>query len=64
MQNAIIQEGLRFSYGVSARLQRSNPVGIMKFHDWEIPVNVSPLFPLLHLHFHLQIPVLIPDQMK
>lgn len=41
--NAVINEGLRFSHGVSSRLQRLHPTEVMKFHDWEIPPNVSSL---------------------
>jgi hypothetical protein len=31
---------VRFSYGVSSRLQRSHPTEVMKFHEWEIPAGV------------------------
>lgn len=40
VQNAVIQEGLRFAYGLSARLQRSNPVDVMMFHEYEISPGV------------------------
>ncbi|KAH9205912.1 cytochrome P450 [Leptodontidium sp. 2 PMI_412] len=37
--NAVVQEGLRLSYGALGRLQRSHPFEAMKFHDWEIPAG-------------------------
>lgn len=33
----------RLSYGVSSRLQRLHPTGVMKFHEWEIPPGVNYL---------------------
>ncbi|KAI9641428.1 hypothetical protein NHQ30_010235 [Ciborinia camelliae] len=34
---AVIQEGLRLSFGVVSHLQRISPDQVLKFHDWEIP---------------------------
>jgi cytochrome P450 len=48
-QNAVIQEGLRFSYGVTSRLQRIDETAIMKFQDFEIPAGVCSSL----LSFHL-----------
>lgn len=43
-QSAVIQEGLRLSYGVSTRLQRISPDKVMTFNDgkreWQIPPGV------------------------
>ncbi|KAM0124736.1 hypothetical protein ACHAP3_010138 [Botrytis cinerea] len=38
---AVIQEGLRLSFGVVAHLQRISPDQVLKFHDWEIPPGGS-----------------------
>ncbi|KAI9828093.1 MAG: hypothetical protein M1832_003620 [Thelocarpon impressellum] len=35
--SAVVNEGLRISYGVSHRLQRVMPDRSLKFHDWVIP---------------------------
>jgi cytochrome P450 len=49
--NAVIQEGLRLSFGVSHRLPRISPIAPMRFIDgtkvWEIPAGVSS-----HSKFH------------
>ncbi|TVY25710.1 Cyrochrome P450 monooxygenase [Lachnellula hyalina] len=37
--SAVIQEGLRLSYGVSARLQRIAPNEVLQFHEWSIPAG-------------------------
>lgn len=44
---AVIQEGLRLSFGVVAHLQRISPDQVLKFHDWEIPPGVC----FLPIHF-------------
>jgi len=34
---AVVQEGLRLSFGVAGHLQRVSPDQVLKFNDWEIP---------------------------
>lgn len=51
--SAIIQEGLRLSFGVCTRLARIAPLDTLVLRDgeklWEIPPNVRPLlFPLIN----------------
>ncbi|KAN0095715.1 cytochrome P450 [Hyaloscypha variabilis] len=48
--NAVVNEGLRFSYGVSTRLQRSHPTEVMRFHEWEIPVGTPVGMTSVHVH--------------
>ncbi|TVY53908.1 Cyrochrome P450 monooxygenase [Lachnellula cervina] len=37
--SAVVQEGLRLSYGVSSRLQRIAPNEVLQFHEWSIPAG-------------------------
>lgn len=51
---AVIQEGLRLSFGVVAHLQRISPDQVLVFNEWEIPPGVCPflfssLVPLLSI---------------
>lgn len=48
--NAVINEGLRFSYGVSSRLQRSHPTEAMQFHQWSIPAGTPVGMTSVHIH--------------
>lgn len=59
--NAVINEGLRLSYGVSTRLARISPVEPMKFHDWEIPAGVPVGMTSVLMH---QNETVFPDAMK
>lgn len=45
-------EGLRVSFGVATRLQRSSPDQPMMYKDWVIPPGVI-LFHLFHHYRHL-----------
>ena len=46
--NAVINEGVRLSYGSMHRLTRVQPKNTLRFHDWVIPPNtpvgMTPLF--------------------
>ncbi|KAF8858393.1 cytochrome P450 [Acephala macrosclerotiorum] len=59
--NAVIQEGLRFSYGVCTRLQRSNPIESMKFHDYEIPAGTPVGMTSVLMHAN---PTIFPEPEK
>lgn len=41
LQTSIMLEGLRVSFGVATRLQRSSPDQPMMYQDWVIPPGVS-----------------------
>ncbi|PVH77446.1 cytochrome P450 [Cadophora sp. DSE1049] len=56
--NAVVQEGLRLSYGAVGRLQRSHPFETMKFHDWEVPAG-TPVGMTSYLMHHNE--VIFPD---
>lgn len=47
---AIINEGLRMSYGVSHRLQRVKPDGSLTFHQWAIPAGTPVGMTSIFLH--------------
>lgn len=46
---AVIQEGLRLSFGVVSHLQRISPDQVLKFNEWEIPPGVCYLLSILLL---------------
>lgn len=41
LQTAVINEGLRLSYGVTTRLPRVAPTEALVYKDWVIPPGVS-----------------------
>lgn len=47
---AIINEGLRMSYGVSHRLQRIKPDGDLTFHQWTIPAGTPMGMTSIFMH--------------
>ncbi|KAL9076752.1 MAG: hypothetical protein Q9161_000737 [Pseudevernia consocians] len=50
--NAVVNEGLRMSYGVTHRLQRISPDVALQYKDWTIPINtpVGISSPLMHVN--------------
>jgi len=40
MHTAVIQEGIRLSYGLSTRLSRSSPYRDLQYKEWTIPKGV------------------------
>jgi hypothetical protein len=52
MQNAVINEALRLSYGAVIRLPRIAPTETLKYKDYAIPPGVScPFFFLCIVHY-------------
>ncbi|KAF7919254.1 hypothetical protein EAE99_008556 [Botrytis elliptica] len=56
--NAVTNEGLRLSYGVSTRLPRISPYEVMMYKDWEIPAGTPVSMTSVHMH---QNPDIFPD---
>ncbi|TGO37583.1 hypothetical protein BHYA_0093g00080 [Botrytis hyacinthi] len=56
--NAVINEGLRLSYGISTRLPRISPYEVMMYKDWEIPAGTPVSMTSVHMH---QNPDIFPD---
>lgn len=50
--NAVISEGLRLSYGVTTRLQRSSPDEVLIYNNWRIPRGVGNLIQFSFHYFH------------
>ena len=46
---AVINEGLRFSYGVGTRLARIAPDRVLKYADWDIPSGTPVSMTNLHI---------------
>ncbi|KAF7864391.1 hypothetical protein EAF04_006525 [Stromatinia cepivora] len=56
--NAVANEGLRLSYGISTRLPRISPYEVMMYKDWEIPAGTPVSMTSIHMH---QNPSIFPD---
>ncbi|KAF5879051.1 putative cytochrome p450 protein [Botrytis fragariae] len=56
--NAVANEGLRLSYGISTRLPRISPYEVMMYKDWEIPAGTPVSMTSVHMH---QNPDIFPD---
>ncbi|TGO81066.1 hypothetical protein BPOR_1379g00010 [Botrytis porri] len=56
--NAVANEGLRLSYGISTRLPRVSPYEVMMYKDWEIPAGTPVSMTSVHMH---QNPDIFPD---
>ncbi|KAF7954756.1 uncharacterized protein EAE97_000015 [Botrytis byssoidea] len=56
--NAVTNEGLRLSYGISTRLPRISPYEVMMYKDWEIPAGTPVSMTSVHMH---QNPDIFPD---
>ncbi|PMD41986.1 cytochrome P450 [Hyaloscypha variabilis F] len=48
--NAVLNEGLRFSYGISTRSPRIHPTETVKFHQYEIPAGTPVGMTSVHIH--------------
>jgi cytochrome P450 len=48
--SACVQEGIRLSYGVSARNPRINPDGEMRYSDWVIPRGTPVSMTIVDVH--------------
>jgi len=57
---AVINEGLRLSYGVSSRLQRISPYEPLYYKSWIIPPGTPVGMSSVHIH---QDPTIFPDPM-
>ncbi|KAF9886373.1 hypothetical protein FE257_011518 [Aspergillus nanangensis] len=53
--NGVILEGLRLSYGLSTRLQRSAPYHALKYKEWTIPPNTPVGMTSLFMHHNEKI---------
>ncbi|KAM3081124.1 hypothetical protein ACMFMG_005080 [Clarireedia jacksonii] len=58
---AVIQEGLRLSFGVTTHLQRISPDQVLKFNEWEIPPGTPVSMSSLIQHMD---PRIFPDPHK
>ncbi|QSZ35469.1 hypothetical protein DSL72_008339 [Monilinia vaccinii-corymbosi] len=56
--NAVVNEGLRLSYGISTRLPRISPFEVMMYKEWEIPAGTPVSMTSIHLH---QDPTIFPS---
>ncbi|APA15993.1 hypothetical protein sscle_16g107630 [Sclerotinia sclerotiorum 1980 UF-70] len=56
--NAVVNEGLRLSYGVSTRLPRISPYEVMMYKDWEIPAGTPVSMTSVYMH---QNPSIFPN---
>ncbi|KAM0162140.1 hypothetical protein ACHAQE_003868 [Botrytis cinerea] len=48
--NAVANEGLRLSYGISTRLPRISPYEVMMYQEWEIPAGTPVSMTSVHIH--------------